>query len=109
MQQQQPFAEKFSACHSSVMGKIFGALSFGEVFFSLFSSHVFTQQQTSAVYAVEILCIPTSLDIHFKKYKIPQLKSRLINPKVLLNQSFHSSELVGTHCMQYYKEGAWVA
>ena len=132
--QQQPFAEKFSACHSSVMGKIFGALSFGEVFFSL-SSHVFTQQQTSAVYAVEILCIPTSLDIHFKKYKIPQLesglyfltpkihsyrvdflkpkstqlKSRLINSKVLLNQSFHSSELVGTHCMQYYKEGAWVA
>ena len=79
--QQQPFAEKFSACHSSVMGKIFGALSFGEVFFSL-SSHVFTQQQTSAVYAVEILCIPTSLDIHFKKYKIPQLESGLFNPKV---------------------------
>ena len=68
-------------------------------------------------------CFPTSLDIHFKKYKIPQLESGLFNPKIhssrvdlltqkcFKNQSFHSSVLVyvGTHCMQYYKEGAWVA
>ena len=50
-----------------------------------------------------------SYRVDFLKPKSTQLKSRLINSKVLLNQSFHSSELVGTHCMQYYKEGAWVA